>query len=250
MTRALLRSAAFLSACTLAAPAVAQQEVTKAYTAQTPRPAGASPGPQAFSVVLVLGDMQSATQDDVPAAARKALADMKDFLPYKGYRLLDTLWTLCCGRAPLTGRLKGVEEQDYELTLDAGGVRDGQINVRFLLRESSGYTDSSDDERRARASDLEGKLTALRVELARREQGGTKQPDTKLNGEIASLQRQLRDLNAGPMRKVSRGNRGVIDVSFRMGVAETVVVGTSRVKGDKALIALLTAVPQKGQPAR
>ena len=54
--------------------------------------------PQAFSVVLVLGEAQASTmQDNVPAAARKALADMKDFLPYKGYRLLDTQWTLCCG---------------------------------------------------------------------------------------------------------------------------------------------------------
>ena len=43
-----------------------------------------------FNVVLLLGDMQDGSgQDTVPDAARKALADMKDFLPYKGYRLLD-----------------------------------------------------------------------------------------------------------------------------------------------------------------
>jgi hypothetical protein len=36
--------------------------------------------------------------------------------------------------------------------------------------------------------------------------------------------------------------RAVIDTSFNMDVGETVVVGTSRLKGDKALIALLTAV--------
>jgi hypothetical protein len=36
----------------------------------------------------------------------------------------------------------------------------------------------------------------------------------------------------------------VIDSSFTMLVGETVVVGTSRVGGDKALIALLTAVPR------
>src|SRR5262245_66628788 len=47
--------------------------------------------PQGYSVVLVLGDMQNASPADsnVPAAARKALADLKDFLPYKSYRLLD-----------------------------------------------------------------------------------------------------------------------------------------------------------------
>ena len=37
----------------------------------------------------------------------------------------------------------------------------------------------------------------------------------------------------------------IIDTSFTMDVGETVVVGTSRVRGgDKALIALLTAVPK------
>jgi hypothetical protein len=34
----------------------------------------------------------------------------------------------------------------------------------------------------------------------------------------------------------------VIDTSFNMDIGETVVVGTSRLQGDKALIVLLTAV--------
>ena len=62
----------------------------------TPPPPGRGPRaavPQGFSVVLVLGDIQSAaSSDDVPLAARKALADMKDFLPFKSYRLLDAAW--------------------------------------------------------------------------------------------------------------------------------------------------------------
>ena len=44
--------------------------------------------------MLVLGDLQAgSTPDNVPPAAKKALADMKDFLPYKSYRLLDSQWT-------------------------------------------------------------------------------------------------------------------------------------------------------------
>jgi hypothetical protein len=39
--------------------------------------------------------------------------------------------------------------------------------------------------------------------------------------------------------------RAMIDTSFTMDVGETVVVGTSRLKGEKALIALLTAIPQR-----
>jgi hypothetical protein len=43
----------------------------------------------------------------------------------------------------------------------------------------------------------------------------------------------------------------VIDTTFSMDIGETVVVGTSRMRGgDKALIALLTAVPRGGATAR
>ena len=44
-----------------------------------------------------------------------------------------------------------------------------------------------------------------------------------------------------------RGTHAIIDTSFTMDVGETVVVGTSRVAGDKALIALLTAVAHAGR---
>ena len=37
------------------------------------------------------------------------------------------------------------------------------------------------------------------------------------------------------------GGRSIFDTSFAMDIGETVVVGTSRLGGDKALIALLTA---------
>ena len=65
----------------------------------------ASLGIHGFSVVLVIGGTQgpsSSASENVPDAARKALADMKDFLPYKRYQLLDAAWILCC--APRTTR--------------------------------------------------------------------------------------------------------------------------------------------------
>ena len=61
---------------------------------------------------------------------------------------------------------------------------------------------------------------------------------------LAALQIERRHRTALP--KV--GGRPVIDTSFRMDVGETVVVGTSGLKGgSKALIALLTAVPAKSK---
>src|SRR5438132_981342 len=75
---------------------------------------------QGFSVVLLLGDMQGGTTaDNVPPAARKALADMKDFLPYKSYRLLDAAWIIGSNGTHATTRLRGSESHDYELNLAA-----------------------------------------------------------------------------------------------------------------------------------
>src|SRR5947208_10874 len=48
-----------------------------------------------FSVVVLRGETQNAAAGESlpPAPAlRKALTDVKDFLPYRGYRVLDTHW--------------------------------------------------------------------------------------------------------------------------------------------------------------
>ena len=57
---------------------------------------------------------------------------------------------------------------------------------------------------------------------------------------IAALKQELSTLN---VVKAGAGAKAIIDTSFRMDVGETVVVGTSGLKGgNRALIALLTAV--------
>ena len=206
-----------------------------------------SPRPQAFSVSLVLGDMQATTgaSDNVPPAARKALTDVKDFLPYKAYRLLDSQWTLCCGRSAITTRLRGPEDQDYALELTPSSAGGGKYYVRFALWEP-----------RAERTEMDLNATTLlqqqRVALDRqleelRKANGENHPDVvRLRRRIESLDSQSaasRDDNLS--RRTLTGSlprRAVIDTSFTMDVGETVVVGTSRLKGDKALIALLTAV--------
>ncbi len=251
---------------------------------QTPRPAIAEAvtdqsAPQAFSVVLVLGDMQAnSAADNVPAAARKALTDMKDFLPYKGYRLLDTQWTLCCGSAPLSGHLKGPDEQEYELMLQTTNIRNGEISVRFLLREAgspAGALEAAAREAQmageinAKAGELAVQLTQLQrqqAEMAQRIREASPADRSIAQKEMLELERQMArtqneirqsqlarnhpDVGFGQRVGSTAGSSAVIDASFRMDVGETVVVGTSRTKGDKALIALLTAVPPKGTSVR
>jgi hypothetical protein len=44
---------------------------------------------------------------------------MRDFLPYKGYNLLDTQWIVGGTSSPAVTRLRGLDEQEYELELRA-----------------------------------------------------------------------------------------------------------------------------------
>src|SRR5688572_4707628 len=79
---------------------------------------------QGFSVLLLLGETQGAAQpDNVSAPARKALADIKDFLPYKSFRVLDTLWLAGSDFGNSSGQLRGIddpadrERQNYDFEL-------------------------------------------------------------------------------------------------------------------------------------
>jgi hypothetical protein len=48
-----------------------------------------------FTVTLALGEIEGGRSSGTfTPAATKALADLKDFLPYKSYRPLDTVWML------------------------------------------------------------------------------------------------------------------------------------------------------------
>jgi hypothetical protein len=241
------------------AAAGARQRPLKPSIAET----STMPAPQGFSVVLVLGEMQgNGAAEGVPAAARKALADMKDFLPYKGYRLLDTQWTLCCGRgwnSSIVSRLRGLEARDYELTLTASEIRP-RLSVRFVLRDAVGTETASVESEKEVANAIEREVSALRVQLQAARAKAQSRFEVGVSGpadedrDVAQLRNRLADMEiklaqerqrrSGRSVTLSHNLRPLIDTSFAMDVGETVVVGTSRLPGgDKALIALLTAVP-------
>jgi hypothetical protein len=231
--------------------------------------------PQGFSVVLVLGDIQSvAASDDVPPAARKALLDMKDFLPFKSFKLLDAAWLLCCGvdpqpslgvertfagmnpRGSVTQMLRGPDDQEYELKLGTTPAEGSQVFVRFSLTGSASLdSEPAAASERARLEELDE--LAKRKSFLEREIPGKRDVGVsvkELEVELQTIRARITDLNARAARArgVSRSasqqlaSRAIIDTSFTMNVGETVVVGTSRMKGgSKALIALLTAVPPR-----
>ncbi len=213
--------------------------------------------PQGFSVVLVLADLTTTTaQDDVPPAARRALADMKDFLPYKSYKLLDAAWLLGQGTTGGVTRLRGPDEQEYELRLVAYPVPSspGRVQVQFSLRDGGtehvdAVVSSRDNERRT-TTEMEMKSRQAELDRLERELADAKKRNDA--AQVRTLERRVasaRDamaLTRSVQNRKSTSSRAMMDTSFAMDVGETVVVGTSRLRGNsRALIALLTAVPPR-----
>jgi hypothetical protein len=231
--------------------------------------------------------------DDVPPAARKALVDMREFLPFKSYKLLDAAWVMCCGQDPhprppaqtrnlsstfasrntVSQLLRGPDDQEYELNLSTSRAESSQVFVRFTLLGSTApaeaAVESASGATRAAARRV-GNLRDQRALLEKQIVDTKKKVDVGVapGSEVAKLELELRrveremieveeqmaEARAGQAagratQHASRSN--IIDTSFTMTVGETVVVGTSRLKGgSRALIALLTAVPPRGTEKR
>jgi hypothetical protein len=214
---------------------------------------------QGFSVVLVLGSVSDSNEPfapDVPRGATRALKDMADFLPFRSYRLLDSAWILNTGAGRVTNRVRGVENRTYEVSLDSAASGAARIGVKFALRDTSVTIAAAADSQRAKdapelaeTAKLTEDLVGLETEVAALQQKvDVTHPDAvRKRLEIEEKKRRLELLKVRQKRgKTVDGLIGsrIIDTSFTMDVGETVVVGTSRLQGDAALIVLLTAVPR------
>jgi endonuclease-3 len=301
--RFMLATLAVLAAVGLQSLAAAQEKkvvtgnVVKSkpvpYEPRFDRPA-ASIGIHGFSIVLVVGSTQTAAagaSDTVPEAARKALVDMKDFLPYKRYQLLDAAWILCCSpnTNQVSGRVRGPDGRDYHYTVDPGDIVGSKLNLRFVMRE---YQDSL-----AASVNIEKLSDTARLELVRQQAEAARELEeaelqyrtirqrvevgtaTSSDLESATMRAQrarsrAQDLERmatkGQVRVTAQGGGGrggagrtsaatargatttreLMDSSFSISAGETVVIGTSRINGDQALISILTAAPSRGPPAR
>ena len=211
---------------------------------------------QGFSIVLVLGDVQDAvTSDNIPPGARAALADLKDFLPYRSYRVLDTAWVLASSttRQAVNSRLQGPDEQDYEVTLDRVPLPPSSLQVRFAMREPD-----RNAERRAAIADRDAALKAELQQLTAVHDALESQLKKALaaqnRSDADSLRNRLADTEVAietrqKQARLPPGGATLIDTSFNISLGETVVVGTSRVRGgNKALIVLLTAAARGAKP--
>ena len=148
---------------------------------------------EGFSVALLLGETQgTSTSDNVPEGAKKALADLREFLPYKSYRVLDTQWIRCCAGPSVGGTLRGLDEVQYGYRISIDGVSGTKMTASFTLDAGPAHFKSGNVTHDAFGKPL-------------------------------------------PVKRV-------ISSHFSMDTGETVVIGTSSLKGEKALVVLLTAV--------
>jgi hypothetical protein len=226
----------------------------------------ASLGIHGFSVVLVVGSLQgtaASSSESVPESAKKALADMKDFLPYKRYQLLDAAWMLCClsPNADVSGRVRGPDERDYRYSVDPINVADGKLNIRFTIREiresvsvpgvdASKLSDSVRLEHSRQLYEAIRERDEAEVVLRSAKQkfdvGMLPAPElesaTLRSSRAAQRVEDLKRLTSGSdQHRVGGPGQNIIDSTFSISLGETVVVGTSRLNGDRALIAILTA---------
>ena len=227
---------------------------------------------QGFNIVLVLGETQLGSgvegSEDIPSGARKALADMREFLPYKHYRVLDTQWTSCCAglNSVLAGQLRGIAlgraggssfvDRQYSFELTVNNSSQG-LSVRFALadklprRETSDADDQRDAALQRERADLHDELLTMEVQLAEAKKKvdvGMMLPAEvrPMQDKYASMKRRYDSVMNATMGQQLTGRGGIIDSSFIMQPGETVVVGTSRLGGDKAIIALVTAAKKPG----
>lgn len=84
-----------------------------------------------FTVSLVLGEIESGrTAGTFSPAAAKALADLKDFLPYKSYRLLDTTWMI--GLTSTNQFLRDADGQQHGFFLRSTLISPSAVKVDML----------------------------------------------------------------------------------------------------------------------
>lgn len=167
---------------------------TPAAPAPSPRGGPNAGFTQLFQITLLRAAISGSEElVGVPKNAEKAIRDVRDFLPFKSYKLLDSTLIRAEKGSKASTRLDGVPPQQYD--------------VRLV------YTSSASS----------GKLSILSFfeVFAVRPPGGTPLPS-----------------GVAP-----QAERPVISTSFSVDVGETIVVGSSKLGGDEALIVLLTALP-------
>jgi hypothetical protein len=169
---------------------------------------------------------------------------------------------LCCGssRTGISGRVRGPDERDYLYSIDTIGVTESKLNLHFTMKEMPGLAPAlnqaplSDSARLEHSRQLYEAIrerdeaeVQLRSAKQKHEVGVISTPEL----EAATLRFQRAEQRTQDLQRIGGGRAGgsgrnIMDSTFSIALGETVVIGTSRLMGDQALIALLTAAAKPG----
>jgi hypothetical protein len=158
----------------------------------TPHPSALTGRTQLFQIILLRAAVSGSEElTGLPKNAEKAIRDVRDFLPFKSYKLLDS------------GLVRAEESMQTGLRLE--GVYPQQYDVKLSFQQSG----------------------------------------TKLSIWFFSIY-PVRSKSGPPLGPgiAPEAERPVIQTSFSVDVGETIVVGSSKLGGDQALVVLFTAVPK------
>lgn len=206
------------------------------------RAADLPPADQAFQLILLEADRRGGAADPgpLPPAARKALDDLANFLPYSSYRLLDSAFVRTNRDARVV--VEGMGGRAYEANLrfrgDARTPGAELLMERFQLRlipaDVIGYLMGAS----AHAAQSGGPPASAPVARPPAP-GGPPSGSAPGAGD--------RKPAAGPPPATTPSPtlaESLLDTSFSLRRGETVVVGTSKLDGgNRALVVLLTALP-------
>jgi hypothetical protein len=110
------------------AEAAVHEKIARALAAQD-----AVPLTQSFQVLLLAAGAKAADSGlEIPANARKALDDLKGFLPFKSYRLLDAVWIRATQDRLAVGQISGGAGAGYQVRLrfrNLGNPKDRNLFV-------------------------------------------------------------------------------------------------------------------------
>ncbi len=109
--------------------------------------ADAAPLTQSFQLLLLAASVRPATGGpEIPEGVRKALTDLRSFLPYKGYQLLDSSWLRATQDKPTEARIVGREGAGYNLRLRFRTTASEELFVdAFELSEEPGVPRPASD---------------------------------------------------------------------------------------------------------
>jgi hypothetical protein len=198
------------------------------------------PADQSFQLILLQAE-RSGTGDPgpLPPSAQKALADLKDFLPYSRYEFLDSAFVRTNREARMV--VQGMGGHAYEAQLRFRGdarTPGGELLVdRFLLRLVPA------DVLGMLMNPAPGSASSRTPHSAPSPPSPTPRaptaPGATPGGE--SPQPAAAPTAATPAPTMAEV---LLDTAFSLRRGETVVVGTSKLDGGrKALVVLLTALP-------